>query len=206
MAVTSDAPRMPRRDSPARRRILDTAGRLFYAEGVRAVGVDRIIATAGVAKATFYSHFPAKDDLVRDYLTEHSRLQRAAALGVRASEQTPREMILTLFDAIGEAGCGPGFRGCPFVNAAVEYPDPGHPVRRVIAEHRAWFRDLLRDLLDAAALPEAEQTAAMLILVRDGLVVGSQLDDAAEVRGLVRAAVTGVLDRADLLPGRRPTR
>jgi AcrR family transcriptional regulator len=195
MAV-SDAPGMARRDSPARRRILKTAGTLFYADGIRAVGIDRIIATARVAKATFYSHFPAKDDLVCAYLTEQSRLQRGVALDVRTSRSTPREMILGIFEAIGEIGCGPGFRGCPFVNAAAEYPDPHHPVRLVVAEHRAWFRDLVRELLYAAGQPEAERAAAMLVLLRDGLVVSGQLDDAAEVRGLIRAAVTQVLGEA----------
>jgi AcrR family transcriptional regulator len=196
MPTTRHAPDRARRESPARRRILDTAGRLFYGEGIRAVGVDRIIAEAGVAKATFYSHFPAKDDLVCAYLAEQNELQHAAALAVRARDMPPREMILTVFEAIGELGCGPGFRGCPFINAAAEYPDPRHPVRRIVAEYRTWFRELLRDLLHASAQPEAERTVAMLMLVRDGLVVGGQLDDADEIRDLVRATVTSVLDAA----------
>lgn len=185
----------PRR-RPARRRILDTAGALFYAEGIRAVGIDRIIAEAEVAKATFYHHFPAKDDLVCAYLDEQSGLQRAAAEQVRQAAGTSAgEAILTVFDAIGEIGCGPGFRGCAFVNAAAEYPDPGHPVRRVVARHRAWFRELLRDLLTAAGHPDPEGAAGMLVLLRDGLVVGAALDDPAGARAHVRAAVEKILAR-----------
>ena len=196
MPATSQTPTEARRASPARRRVLDTAARLFYAEGIRAVGIDRIIAEAGVAKATFYSHFPAKDDLVGAYLREQIELQRRAVQGLRARELPPREMILTVFDTIGEVGCGPGFRGCAFVNAAAEYPDAGHPVRQVVTEHRHWFRGLLRDLLTAAGDPDADGTAAMLMLVRDGLVVGGQLDDAGEIRALVRTALTRVLSPA----------
>lgn len=193
MAVTSDAQTELRRESPARRRVLDTAARLFYAEGIRAVGIDRIIAEAGVAKATFYSHFPAKDDLVGAYLREQIHLQRTAVQGLRARELPPREMILAVFEAIGEIGCGPGFRGCAFVNASAEYPDPDHPVRRVVTEYRRWFRGLLHDLLTAAEHPDADGTAALLMLVRDGLVVGAELDDPGEIRALVRTAVTRVI-------------
>ncbi|GAA2105208.1 TetR/AcrR family transcriptional regulator [Actinomadura alba] len=196
MSVISPVPGATRRESPARRRIVRTAGRLFYSEGIRAVGIDRIIAEAGVAKATFYSHFPAKDDLVGVYLSGQSRRQRAAVQEARAGGMPPGEVLLSVFESIGDLGCGPGFRGCAFINAAAEYPDPAHPVRQVVAAHRSWFRELLRDLLTAAAHPDVERTSAMLMLFRDGLVVGGQLDDAEEVRDLVRDAVTRLLGPA----------
>jgi AcrR family transcriptional regulator len=179
-----------RHESPARRRVLDAANALFYAEGIHAVGIDRVIAEAGVAKATFYHHFPSKDDLVCAYLKEQdSRIRHATAL----LEVAPEAQIMRLFEVIGEISCGPGFRGCAFVNAAAEYPDHAHPVRQVIAAHRRWFRDLLRGLLAAAQHPDAERTAAMLVLLRDGLVIGGDLDDPAQTRALVRAAVSRVL-------------
>jgi AcrR family transcriptional regulator len=179
--------------SPARTRVLETATRLFYAEGVHAVGIDRIIAEAGVAKATFYHHFPAKDELVRAYVKEQSQLQRATA--AQLPEAPPRDMVLVIFDAIGELGRDPGYRGCPFVNAAAEYPDPAHPVRQAIAEHRRWFRGLLRDLLAADGHPDAEGTADILVALKDGLLVGSDLDDPAR-QSLIRDAVTRLLDGA----------
>jgi AcrR family transcriptional regulator len=179
--------------SPARRRVLDTAARLFYAEGIHTVGIDRIIADAGVAKATFYHHFPAKDELVRAYLTEQSALQRAAARRLRGREADPLHMVFTVFEILAELGCGPGFRGCTFLNAAAEYADPGHPVRLVIAGHRRWFRDLLRELLADARHPDAERTADMLVVLRDGLMVGEYLDDAEAIRDGVRAMVTRIL-------------
>ena len=179
--------------NPARTRLLNTATSLFYAEGVHAVGIDRIIAEAGVAKATFYHHFPAKDELVRAYLNEQSQQQRATA--ARLPEAAPRDMLLAIFDNVGELGRGPAYRGCPFVNAAAEYPDPAHPVRQAIAEHRRWFRELLRDLLVADGHPDVERTADLLVALKDGLLVGADLDDPAR-RGLIRDAVARLLDGA----------
>jgi AcrR family transcriptional regulator len=179
--------------SPARSRVLETATRLFYAEGVHAVGIDRIIAEAGVAKATFYHHFPAKDELVRAYVEEQSQVQRETA--AQLPQAAPRDMVLAIFDVVGDLGLDPSYRGCPFVNAAAEYPDPTHPVRQAIADHRRWFRELLRNLLVADGHPDAERTADILVALKDGLLVGSDLDDPAR-RGLIRDAVTRLLDGA----------
>lgn len=183
-----------RRESLARRRILDTAAALFYAEGVHKVGIDRIIAEARVAKATFYHHFPAKDDLVRAYLQEQYDQQRQAMAEVRTARAEPRETLLRIFDYIGKVGTGTGFRGCPFINAAAEYPDPAHPVRQVVADHRHWSRGLFRDLLADAGNPDPEGNAGILMMIRDGIVVGSDLDDPGALRGLIRDEVTRILD------------
>jgi AcrR family transcriptional regulator len=179
-----------RRESPARRRVLDAASTLFYAEGIHAVGIDRVIAEAAVAKATFYHHFPSKDDLVCAYLEEQSDRVRRATL---PAGDTHEDRILSVFDTIGEYACGPGFRGCAFINAAAEYPDPSHPVRRVIAAHREWFHGVLRDLLAAGRHPDAARTATMLVMLRDGLVIAGDLDDTAGTRALVREAVARVI-------------
>ncbi|GAA4912375.1 TetR/AcrR family transcriptional regulator [Nonomuraea thailandensis] len=170
---------------------METASRLFYGEGVHTVGIDRIIAEAGVAKATFYHHFPSKDELVRAYIVEQSATQRGLAESVR--EGSPRQRLHAVFAYMCEFGAGPAFRGCPFVNTAAEYPDPGHPVREAIAAHRRWNRDLYRDLLAADGHPDPDGTADVLMLVRDGLVVGFDLDDPATVRAAVEKALSRVL-------------
>ncbi|TQS39598.1 TetR/AcrR family transcriptional regulator [Cryptosporangium phraense] len=176
----------------ARDRILDTATALFYADGIRGVGIDRIIAEAGVAKATFYHHFPTKDALVCAYLTGMHDREVAALASVPAGTD-PGELVLFIFDALGELACGPGFRGCAFVNAAVEYPDPASAVRAVVADHRRWFARVLRDQLAAAGHPAPETTARMLVTLRDGVVVGAQLDDPALVRATLRESVTALI-------------
>ncbi|TMR28576.1 TetR/AcrR family transcriptional regulator [Nonomuraea zeae] len=171
--------------------MLQTAARLFYAEGVHAVGIDRIIAEAGVAKATFYHHFPSKDELVRAYVVEQGALQRAVIEGMRA--EPPGARLLAVFSFMCEFGAGPTYRGCPFVNTAAEYPDPAHPVRQAIAAHRRWTRDTYRDLLAADGHPDPERTADVLLMVRDGLVVGFELDDPATVRTAVEDMLSRVL-------------
>src|SRR4029077_2431978 len=122
----------------ARDRILKTAFRLFYARGLRAVGVDTIIAESGVAKATFYKHFPAKDDLIVAYLDKVDGVWtgqlRAAA---EAAGPAPADKLVGLFDALGSACRRDGYRGCAFINAAAETA-PGTAVHnRTIAHKQA---------------------------------------------------------------------
>ncbi|GAA3382889.1 TetR/AcrR family transcriptional regulator [Cryptosporangium minutisporangium] len=184
------------RPAGARQRILGTASALFYAVGIRAVGIDRIIAEAGVAKATFYHHFPTKDALVCAYLAGlHDR--QASAFTALSAGIEPVDVVLAMFDALGEFACGPGFRGCAFVNAAVEYPDPDSPVRRIVADHRRWYADAVRELLVASGHRTPDATARMLVMLRDGVVVGGQLDDPAEVRATLRASVTALIAAHD---------
>ena len=176
-----------------RRRLLDTATRLFYEEGIHAVGIDRIIAEAGVAKATFYNHFPSKEDLVVAYLEEMDRLGRAAVAAL--PKRPPRKMISAIMKRISEAVVAEGWRGCPFLNAASEYPDPASPVRQAIQARRVWYHDCLGKLLVEAGDPTPSATASLLVAVSDGLLESAYLDDAASVPGLVSEAVTRLLDR-----------
>lgn len=110
--------------SAARERLLSTAARLFYGEGIRAVGVDRVIAEAQVTRATFHRHFPGKEDLVTAYpQAEDQRIRARVEHGVRHAG-SPRQAMGLLIDGIGEEISAPGFRGCPSINAAAEHPDP----------------------------------------------------------------------------------
>lgn len=183
---------------------MGTATELFYAQGVHAVGVDKIIAFAGVAKATFYAYFPGKDDLVRAYIEDQSRRHRARA--EQAAKGSPRDTLLAMFDDMGVVGGSPAYRGCPFVNVAAEYPDPRHMVRIAVANHRAWIRGHFRDLLVADGHPDPERTADLLMLVRDGLAVGLDLGDTDAVRAVIRDAVTRVLDAPGLPQGQTTPR
>src|SRR4051794_1140020 len=101
---------------------MTVASALFYAEGIHAVGIDRIIAEAGVAKATFYHHFVSKDELVRAYLVEEYQRQRDALEAVHRAAADPRAALLGIFELLVDNAANPRFRGCPFTNAAAEYP------------------------------------------------------------------------------------
>lgn len=179
--------------SAPRRRLLDTATRLFYTEGIRAVGIDRIIAEAGVAKATFYNHFPSKDDLVLAYIEEQDLLGRDAVSALPG--QPPRAMIAAIVGRISEAVVSGGWRGCPFLNAAAEYPDPTSAVRQAIDARRAWYHDSLRKLLATDGDPAPSVTASLLVAMSDGLLEAAYLDDPDGVPALVSEALERLLIR-----------
>lgn len=191
--MSQDKSATPPEAGSARRRLLDTATRLFYEGGIHAVGIDRIIAEAGVAKATFYKHFPSKDDLVVAYLEEIDRLGREAVAALPA--QAPRKKISAVMGRISEAVTAGGWRGCPFLNAAAEYPDPASPVRQAINARRAWYHDTLENLLVQDGDPAASVTASLLVALSDGLLESAYLDDAESVPALVREAVARLLER-----------
>ncbi|MCX4749841.1 TetR/AcrR family transcriptional regulator [Kitasatospora sp. NBC_01287] len=181
--------------SPARARVLAAATRLFYAEGIHTVGVDRIVTEAGVTRATFYRHFPGKEELVRSYIQEWDARIRAEAATATAAA-APAGVLALVITRLGQEMCGPGFRGCPFINAAAEYPDPANPVARAVAEHRAWLRSLLAELLTGAGAADAERKADILVLLRDGAMVGGALGDPALVARRLAQAVSAVLGEA----------
>lgn len=180
-------------DVSPRRRLLDTATRLFYAEGIRGVGVDRIIAEAGIAKATFYNHFPSKDDLVLAYIEEQDRFGRDAVAAF--PKQPPRRMIAAIVGRISTAAVAGDYRGCPFLNAAAEYPDPKSPVRRAIYARRTWYHGILRQLLVADGDPTPSVTASLLVALSDGLLEIAYLDDVKAVPSLVREGLARLLTR-----------
>ncbi|MEV6773177.1 TetR/AcrR family transcriptional regulator [Nocardia sp. NPDC051030] len=172
--------------SAARERLLETATRLFYAEGIHTVGIDRIIAEAGIAKATFYRHFKTKEELVVAYLVREYDRQRGV---LEAVPGTGTDSIVTIFEKLGELSCGPGFRGCPFLNAAVEFPNPEHAVRKVVDDYRAWFRDLMADKLHAAGHADTEQMSRALLLTRDGVTISGGVGDPETVTAGIQAAL-----------------
>ncbi len=174
--------------SSARQRILDTAFRLFYARGIRAVGVDLIIAESGVAKATFYRHFPAKDDLVVAYLDKvdgiwSGQLRAAAeAAGPEAADQ-----LVGLFDALGTACRRDGYRGCAFINAAAE-ATPGTPVHERTIAHKHDVLAWVRDLAEQAGAADPAGLARSLTLLLDGGLAAGALDADPEAAARARAA------------------
>ncbi|MFE3737002.1 TetR/AcrR family transcriptional regulator [Streptomyces sp. NPDC059134] len=189
------SPQSPAAASPARARLLETASRIFYADGIRHVGVDRIMAEAQVTRTTFYRHFPSKEDLVLAHVEQRDQQIRSAVTGTFRTTTAPEALLIMLMAGIGEEICGPGFRGCPFINAAVEYPDPEHPVRQAVQAHRSWFRQTVLNLVIAAGCQDSEHTTAVLVLLRDGAMAGGDLGDPASVREhLMRTARTVLAD------------
>ena len=163
---------------PVRTRILDAASSLFYTEGIRAVSADRIIAAAGTTKVTFYRYFRTKEDLVVAYLQAQSERIRAAAENLSPD---PCTGLLELAGAMGAETCLPGFRGCPFINAAAEYPDAGSPVRAVIQAHRQWLHTEVSGRLQQLGAADPGSLADQLMMLRDGAMVHGYVADPAGV-------------------------
>ncbi|MFD8078651.1 TetR/AcrR family transcriptional regulator [Streptomyces sp. NPDC059718] len=186
----------PVRRSEARERLLSTASRLFYGEGIRAVGVDRVMAEADVARGTFYRHFAGKDDLVRAYLEATDRQIRDRITAAEAGIGSPSGFLAAVAHGIGEEVCGAGFRGCPFINATAEYPDPESPVHQAVLRHRAWFRQVLRDAFQRLGAADPARSADAMVAMRDGAMVAGYLGDARTAGAVLEHGVAVLMAAA----------
>ncbi|HIY86939.1 MAG TPA: TetR/AcrR family transcriptional regulator [Candidatus Yaniella excrementavium] len=173
----------------ARHRLLDTADRLFYQHGIHAVGIDRIVAESGVAKSTMYVHFRTKEELIVAYLRRRSDMTRTrVTAGVEARSNRPvGDRVLAVFDVLDEIASEPHFRGCPFVNAAAEYPDH-HGIWDVINYDRSWLPRLLAELLSDADVPDASNLVRQLVQLYDGANVMAHLDQSKNSAKMARTA------------------
>jgi AcrR family transcriptional regulator len=179
-----------------RDRLLATARRLFYGEGIHTVPVDRLVTEAGVTRATFYRHFPTKEHLVEAYLrATDDDLRAAVAAAIEGAD--PQRSLAALLDLIGHTTNAPGFRGCHFINAAAEYPDPDDPVRVAVDEHRVWFQEVVTRLAANVGHPDPVYAGHVLVLLHDGALAGAELDDPRLVRATVILAARDLLDLPD---------
>jgi AcrR family transcriptional regulator len=171
--------------SEARRRILETADRLFYEEGLRAVGIDRIIAEANVAKMTLYAHFPSKDDLILAVLKyrEECVLEFFRTAMERHGRKS-KTSLRAFFAALKEWFESPGFRGCAFQNAAIELADPAHAGTEFVRGHKQRFGEFLRGLVEQSIGKAAAKVAPAVSLLVEGAIVTAVIQgkpDAADV-------------------------
>jgi AcrR family transcriptional regulator len=163
-------------------RILETADRLFYLRGIRAVGVDTIAAEIGISKRTLYNHFPSKDELIAAYLARRFRQPPS-------SDKPPAEQILGTFDSLERRFASKDFRGCPFVNAVAELGPEDRAVKKIAVafkeSRRIWFRDLLMRL----EVADPDHLATQLTLLVDGAIAQDLVrDDPSMARAAKEAA------------------
>ncbi|MDQ1668301.1 MAG: hypothetical protein QOE40_362 [Actinomycetota bacterium] len=191
MPSTADPAR--ERRLPASRRLLDAAGELFYAEGVQSVGIERVIETAGVAKATLYNTFGSKEALVRAYLEERHTDTVGRLTAAIAAAKTLRGRIVAVFAAQAELYSEQDFRGCAFVAASSEAPRGGL-VEQAADEYRAAIRAMFRDLADDAGASDPDMLAAQLQVIYDGAGLSARMDRRPDVAAPALAAVHALLD------------
>jgi len=173
---TVNDPARAARPSEARDRILNTADRLFYNEGIHSVGIQRIVAEASVTRVTLYRHFPSKDDLIDAYLQRRVEYDRAQVSGIiDAHIDEPRVALSELATALTCDDFAAMRRGCPFINASAEFTG-SHPARVRAHEIRAWVTARIEELLQRLGHQTPRATAQQLMMVRTGAVVSGALD------------------------------
>lgn len=182
----------------ARDRIMAAASELFYKEGVHSVGIDRIIAESGVAKMSLYNHFKSKDALITAWLEQQHDgwrewLQGAIARHAQASGESP---LLALFDALHEWYEKPNFRGCAFINSAVELVDAEHPGYQITLAHQQAVADYILTLVKDANLPHPEDLAKQLMMLMQGATVMAMMHCCADAARQAKAAAAVLIEAA----------
>lgn len=195
---SSRAPEGGPRREPPRERILDAAADLFYRDGVRAVGVDAIIAAAGVAKASFYRHFRSKEDLVVEWLrSDHARWLDRVRAETEQRASSPDERLLVFFDVVSEHVALAGYAGCPYLSTAVELREGSGPLRKVILDFLMEVETYLGSLAAAAGLRAPEQLGTELRLLCGGFMTAAAVVGSWDGQSdAVRAAVRSIVDAA----------
>ena len=199
---------VPSLPSAMAERILGVAGRLFYANGIHATGIDRVIAEAGIAKMSLYKHFRSKDALVLAFLARRDErwcgwlAARLDALTARA--RRPNARILAIFDALGEWFASRDFRGCAFINAAVEFADADHLARRAAALHKTRVRDLIEAECRRERLRQPVEAAARLAMIVEGAIITAQLGEPKTAASRAQAVARATLIDFTALPKKEP--
>ena len=166
------AERQPR----AAERILGVARKLFYLEGIRAVGVDEIVRQAGVTKPSLYRSFPSKDELAASYLRVYEQeFWKRFDQAVAEHPGDPRAQIVAFLSGVGERAMLEGYRGCGMTNAAVEYPERGHPARLVGDANKRELRRLLRAMASGMGAADPDTLGDGLLLLIEGAYISGQL-------------------------------
>ena len=174
---------MPRSVTDARDRILAIADELFYREGIRATGVDTIIARSEVAKTTLYRYFPSKDDLVVAYLEQRNQLfWQLLEEQLARSPDDPKQQLLATLDWIDSLLANEESQGCPFLMVASEFPETDYPGHQVAIAHKVKLRDRLAKIATAMGIAQGTELADGLMLLVDGAFAQRRLYQAHQVK------------------------
>jgi AcrR family transcriptional regulator len=185
--------RAPAIPSPAKQRNLETADTLFYSVGIHTVGIDRLIKESKVTKATFYKHYRAKDNLILEYIKHRHDTDREEVEAILTEAASPAEALRALLDRALEKIERPGFRGCAFLNAAAEFPEPRHPVRALVTSHRDWYTETVSELFRQARHPLPGDAADDFVLASDGAMSGGYAGDPVAAAAALRRTGDNIL-------------
>jgi AcrR family transcriptional regulator len=180
-----------------RDRIIAAASGLFRANGVRATGINTVIARADVAKATFYAHFKSKEDLIHVWLrSPAARWFDQVRAEIETRTRTPEEKLTTFFDVLGEWLTEDDFRGCPFLNTATEFRNADQAFRQELADLTAEIEDYFRQAATEAGFDNPETIAEQVFLLVPGAITTATARASAEPARVARATAAGILAAA----------
>lgn len=179
-------------------RIIETASELFSRHGFNAVGLDRIIAEVGVTKTTFYNHFASKDDLIIAVIKHRDAIETEEMIrDVRArAGEDGRASLLAIFDVFNEWFHTTEFRGCMFMNAAMEFPSENDPIHIAASGHSRHLMGFLRDCAERAGAPDPEMIATKLCVLLTGALVSRQIWHQLDAAIPAREAAEQLLDQS----------
>lgn len=155
--------------------LFQTAARLFYQHGYRAIGVDTIAAESGIGKMTLYRHYPSKDDLIVAYLRDSHEVFWHNFEQITKDAPTPRAKLLAFFSALQDYAVTPACYGCPFLNVATEYPEIDYAGHQVAIEHKQTVRVRFNQLVQEAGAHQPEALANALYLLMDGAYMAARM-------------------------------
>ncbi|MDX3072900.1 TetR/AcrR family transcriptional regulator [Streptomyces sp. NPDC088354] len=204
MSTTGASPVRRRRGRGARERILKAATELFTAQGINATGMEQLTAAAEVSKRTLYQHFSGKDELVHAFLREMEDALLPPRVPPEMTAQDARAQLLAVFSWPPPDPSAP-LRGCPFLNAAVEVPDPDHPVHRLAATYKTEFARRLAGLAGRAGARDPETLGEQLALLYDGAVARGTALNTVGSGAVARSIAASLLDAA-LTPEKQSAR
>lgn len=177
-------------------KLFQTAARLFYQRGYRAIGVDTIAAESGIGKMTLYRHYPSKDDLIVAHLRDSDQSFWNNFEQVTRAAPTPREKLLAFFQALEEYVKTPACYGCPFLNLATEYPETDYPGHQVALEHKQTVRERFHQLASQAGAKNPAALADQLFLLMDGAYMAARMFGAENPAAQVAAAAQTLIEAA----------
>jgi len=194
---------LARTAKPPRQRIIEAANRLFYQQGSRAVGIDTVIAESGVAKMSLYRSFRSKDELIAACLEErNTQYWQWFDSIVAENPGNPREQLRALIHRMARRTIKPGYRGCPFLNTALDYEDAAHPARRLAVRHKKTLAAKLLAICRRQDARDPEALARQLVLLINGAqATAGMLGEATQLE-LIQAAEF-LIDRQCTKPARR---
>jgi len=177
-------------------RLLRATETLIYQGGIHATGMDAIVKASGVARKSVYKHYPTKDALVAAALQARDERWMQWFIAATTQAATPRARLLSVFDALQEWFASDGFHGCAFINAAGEIGDAEHPIRKVSRLHKERLLSHVLSLMQAAGLPEPEETARQWLVLIDGAIAVALVTGDLSITHSAQRAAEALLPRA----------